>query len=332
MSGKLADALINTQNIISTMPSALFVVNRKGSIIQTNKKAEELLKSTKAKLKGKNFFDLFRAVSNRKALKVSDLTPRMKITDLPGKLGTSEHTEIPVSLSGIAIKEKNKTNGRYFILTAADLREQKRYARSRVNKITPILNRISLGYFDAKLEHPKSNDEFSDLIVAINLMTDNLKGLIEENRRKTDQLIKSHTVLQKAKTATDREKAKAEALLSHIGEAVIAINMEGKVIFINPQAETAFGHRSFSVIGKPYTKPYHFELENGQKMTPDKNPVSTCIKKRKPIHFISYFISKQKKRIPFSTTVSPKNLFTSSLILFQNKKNAFRFPLPYRPL
>ena len=306
MSNKLANALINTQNIVSTMPSALFILNEKAEILRVNKKAEEILKISEKKLIGKDFFNYFTVASSHKDFGKKDLKLSTIIKELPGKLDKGNQKKVPVSLSGVPMKkeEKGKTEKR-FIITAADLREQKRYAHSRVKEITPILNRISLGDFETKLETPKSSDEFADLIVAIDLMADNLRQLIHENRGKTDELVKSQKVLLKAKAETDREKAKAEALLSHIGEAVIAISTSGEIIFLNLKAESSFGKKSKTVIGKDYFKHFRFEGKDGSPMNLDTYPIKDCVKKKKPVHTVCYFIHKNGKRIPFSTTVAP---------------------------
>ncbi len=243
------------------------------------------------------------AIQFAKNMNLEDLIHKGAVHDVEGYCLTKAKRKIPIRLSGAALEGKNKrVDG--FVFVAEDLTPIKKYARQRVNAITPVLNKISLGDFSQNIEIPEGNDEFSELVVAIDLMVDNLRELIEENRSKTEQVQLSHKKLLRAKSETDAERVKIEAFLSHIGDAIVAISKEGKILFINPEAERLFNKKSTQVIGEEYMKVYALEDENGNAIKPNTFPISDAIKKKKSVHTTTYFV-KGKVRVPLATSVSP---------------------------
>jgi PAS domain S-box-containing protein len=62
---------------------------------------------------------------------------------------------------------------------------------------------------------------------------------------------------------------KDEAILSSIGDAVFAIDMDGHITLFNPVAERLSGWRRADAIGRPYKDVLHFELESTGKVSDD---------------------------------------------------------------
>ena len=184
--------------------------------------------------------------------------------------------------------------------------------KERIDEITLVLHNISLGDFSQKLELFDKEDKFTDLIVAINLMADNLKELIQEDQRKTSQiklsrekLRASHKVLKKAKNNIEEEKAKAEALLGSLGEGIIAFDLEGNIILINKEAERMFGKPPNDIIGKSLNKVYKFKNKKDEVIRIDNYPITDVVKNKKRLFTVTYFIRKVSKPLPLATTASP---------------------------
>ncbi len=317
MATKLSQSLLDTKNIIETMPNALFILDKKGKIELVNIAASKLLGYKKDELKGKIFMQFLSKTEKTSLFDLSKIKLGKHIFELELFMKPGRGRQIPVSISG-ALLPSNRSKVETYVIVVRDIREFKKYAKQKVNEITPMLNRISLGDFSKKIELPDAQDEFSELIVAIDLMSDNLKELISENKKKTEQmrnteaqLRKSHNILQKEKTNTDLEKAKIEAFLSDIGEGVIAIDYVGKIMFINNEAERLFGLSKDEVIGKLFTKVYNFKDEHEEEVSPNSYFMAKTIGLKKPVYITAYFVSKSGKRVPFSITISP--------IMFENK-------------
>ena len=168
-----------------------------------------------------------------------------------------------------------------------------------------------MGDFRASLKLPKKDDEFTELIVAISLMSDNLKELIAENQNKTNALSEankklqsSHTTLLKAKDNIEKEKAKAEIFLRNIGESILAINKKAEIIMMNEAAEELFGKRIENTLGKSFDQCFDFHDEKNKKVTLNK-PIERVIRTMKSNTLSTYYKKSNGKSTVLAITISP---------------------------
>ncbi len=84
-----------------------------------------------------------------------------------------------------------------------------------INEVTKQASKMAMGNFNDKLV-VKSDDEIGELSVMFNYMADKLSMSIDE---------------------TYKEKNKMEAIVNNIGDALIAVDNEARIIHINPAAE-----------------------------------------------------------------------------------------------
>jgi len=248
MSETLILSLDETKNIIRVLPNALFLLDVQGRITSANQAAERLTEFSHQEMTGKSLEELIGHTGgdqpNTTLFNLNDLRQRGAIYDLQAFCFTKYHKNIPVSLSGVALKNKQqKFIG--FIVVAQDL---------------------------------------SDIKASeIKLQT-------------------SHSILKKEKAKTDEEKAKAEALLESIGEGIIAIDPQGKVLFMNQKSEDMFGRPPGEVIGRHYAESFDFEDAKGRPIKSDIFSVSGSIVMDKKIVF---FLKPDDGKFPLSITVSP---------------------------
>jgi len=66
------------------------------------------------------------------------------------------------------------------------LQKYKEFVKSRLAEITPILQKASVGDFTEKIAIPEKEDEFSELLVGLSLMMDDLQEL-EKTREKVEE-------------------------------------------------------------------------------------------------------------------------------------------------
>ncbi len=57
----------------------------------------------------------------------------------------------------------------------------------RLASIAPVMEKISIGDFTDNIPFPEEEDEFTELIVGLNLMIDDLRFMFEENRRRSEE-------------------------------------------------------------------------------------------------------------------------------------------------
>lgn len=127
----------------------------------------------------------------------------------------------------------------------------------RLNKVSSIIGKGNL----SKRVEIKSSDEIGELAYNFNTVINNLtSGLqsmansLRNEKTKEKELAASYKEL-------DKEKAQDDALLTSIGDAVIAINNDQKIILFNEAASKMVGIDSKTATGVPYHQILRFEDE-----------------------------------------------------------------------
>ena len=75
--------------------------------------------------------------------------------------------------------------------------KHKKYIEEKLSKLMPTLIKVGLGNFSVKIEIPKEEDEFTELLVALNLMIEELRAVREAEKR-----------AEKAKEAAELDRIK----------------------------------------------------------------------------------------------------------------------------
>ena len=78
-------------------------------------------------------------------------------------------------------------------ITPKELEKYKEYVRKRLAELTPILQKAAVGDFAGKIKIPEKEDEFSELLVGLSLMMDDLQELQEireESERERKERLK----------------------------------------------------------------------------------------------------------------------------------------------
>jgi PAS domain S-box-containing protein len=112
-------------------------------------------------------------------------------------------------------------------------------------------------------------------------------------------------------SAASRERAKTEALLSSIGEGVIATDEYGKITHVNQAALNILGTRKKDILGEPFLEAITAIHEDGSLVERMDRPISKAIVSGSTITESSFYLNSQGKTVPVSITASP--------ILFHNR-------------
>ncbi|MFH1362017.1 MAG: ATP-binding protein [bacterium] len=70
----------------------------------------------------------------------------------------------------------------------------------RMAKITPVLQQVAMGNFNVSLPVPEKEDEFTPLLVAINLMLDDLRELDKERHKKAELEVQAEHAMEMEQT------------------------------------------------------------------------------------------------------------------------------------
>ncbi len=104
----------------------------------------------------------------------------------------------------------------------------------------------------------------------------------------------------------NHERLRYEALLSSIGDGMIATDRNGRVIFMNHAAEEMLGWRSFEVLKKLFFEVIKAENEKHEVIALDERPLFQALMYRhKQTSAAYYYVTKKQTKIPVVITASP---------------------------
>jgi len=176
-----------------------------------------------------------------------------------------------------------------------------RLIASPIISLRDLALKVSQGDLGQKISI-KSKDEIGDLATSFNLMTTKLKAFYTDLEKKVKEKTNQ---LRSEKMSTETERAKLATFLASIGEGIIAVDMDGRIITVNKTAEKMFGKPFRAVAGQIYMEHYHFEDEEGNVLLPDTPPFVDVFTKQTSSYAVTYFTKKDGDRLPLATTVSP---------------------------
>ncbi|HAH20516.1 MAG: hypothetical protein A2Y00_04985 [Omnitrophica WOR_2 bacterium GWF2_43_52] len=165
-----------------------------------------------------------------------------------------------------------------------------------VRKLTRVADRISRGEAGLRIENT-SKDEIGTLASSFNRMVEIRQSVEDE--------------LRLAKTRISEEKTKCELVLASIGEGMIVISQDAKVMMMNSEAEHMFGWELIELVGKNFGEALICEDEKGNPVPEAERIMARPLEDNKTIHVNAYYYRRDATRFPVSVTASP--------ILFESK-------------
>lgn len=122
--------------------------------------------------------------------------------------------------------------------------------------------------------------------------------------------------------ALEIEKAKDKAILESIGDGLIAVDVNGKVIMINEQAERLLNVSRADSIGKYYYTLWSEEDAKGNTLVLEKRPIQQAlIRGEKIANSDYYYVRPDKEKIPVAVTASPvklNNIMSGIIVVFRD--------------
>jgi PAS domain S-box-containing protein len=101
------------------------------------------------------------------------------------------------------------------------------------------------------------------------------------------------------------EEAKEKAMLESIGDGVIAIDENMKILFVNQSGEHMLGIKNEEVLGHSVFDVVRAEDEKGNLLSPDDRLLRRSLDAQETISRTNYYVRKDNSRFPAAVTVSP---------------------------
>lgn len=142
---------------------------------------------------------------------------------------------------------------------------------------------------------------------AIKSRTQELERLSKSQEETKQAMLNVMEDLEAAKSVIEIEKVKDEAMLASIGEGLIAIDNNKKIMIFNKAAENIMGWKRKDLIGKKLTM-LPLEDEEGNAVSFDKRPTEVALSTGTLVNNTYFFVKKDKTRLPIAIHVTPIKL------------------------
>lgn len=214
---QMVESLLNAEKynrkLIEASLDPLVTIDEKGKITDVNEATVKATGFSRRKLIGTDFSNYF--IEPDKARKgYKEVLLKGSVKDYPLTIRHKDGGLMPVSYNA-SVYHDNEGKIKGVFAAARDMSEVKKYASRRLSEITPVLQKIAMGDFSQGIDIPAKEDEFTEHLVALNLMVDDLRETVGRNA----ELVK----------ALEKEKASLEQKVKERTRDVDAINQQLKV-------------------------------------------------------------------------------------------------------
>src|SRR5258706_13067923 len=101
------------------------------------------------------------------------------------------------------------------------------------------------------------------------------------------------------------EQAEDEALLTSIGDGIIATDKEGKIVLVNKTFENLLGWKEKEVLGKRTAEFLKVQNEEGEDVPGQRRPLNVALWEKKKVTAVHYLAKKNGGKFPASLVATP---------------------------
>ena len=159
-----------------------------------------------------------------------------------------------------------------------------------ISRITEVTEKISKGESEAKVDLPCGGE--------IGKLTESFNRMIE-NEREIENKLRS------ANAKIGEEKTKYEMVLASIGDGMITVDGEGKIVLLNSAAEKMFGWKKEEISEKSLSEVIPAEDEKGNIIPFNERTMAAALARGVTTHESSYYYRKDNTKFPAALTASP---------------------------
>lgn len=170
----------------------------------------------------------------------------------------------------------------------------------------------------------RSNDEIGVLSKAFNAMTAKIQGYYEELEATVRERTKQ---LETAQVKLQQNVKQDEALLSSIGDGVIATDRNGFITWVNKTATDMLQLPSQDILSRKYDEVWRLETEKGEPIPPEKHPISQALTTGQQVNSTDTYYARKDAQgalvvhFAVAATVAPVKLgeqLVGSIIVFRD--------------
>ncbi len=178
--------------------------------------------------------------------------------------------------------------------------------KRRLDNLSRVLARASVGNFSQKLNIPSEEDEFSELFVGVQLMLDVIEENLSQLHKLTASLALDAEKVKSENRAIVQEKLIDEAILESIGEGMIVADIEGRIAIANAQAKRLLKLSNKDLMGKSFFQTVRVLDLNGQAIPINKRAGYLALQNLIKVEQTDIsFQTKRVKQLPVALTASP---------------------------
>lgn len=197
-----------------------------------------------------------------------------------------------------------------------------------IQRLVQSTREIAKGHLDVDIPEPNREDEIGDLANSIVVMrsklessyskledtvskrTAQLNEKVHDLERAKQSMIKVMEDLEKSKHSIESEKTKNESILTSVGEGVIAIDRDRKIILFNKRASELLGFAADFVMGKQIDDVIRMKITGGNDTIPVvETPIVKSMQSGKTITVTAMdehnYITKDGNELPVNVTAAP---------------------------
>jgi len=116
--------------------------------------------------------------------------------------------------------------------------------------------------------------------------------------------------LLEANRRLQEERAQISTTLESIGDAVLSMNQNGYIVYVNPRVEEITGFTKKDLIGKFFNHAFHMVDERGMEVPIKHRPIRNAFYHKKRVTSNRYFyLKKNGSKFPVSVTATPVLLY-----------------------
>jgi len=314
-------------SIVSNSSNAIIGKDLKGKIISWNKGAEHIYGYSEKETIGK---DISIIVPKNKKKEVDQIIKKVTRGNNVKPFNTirkdKKGNDVYVSLSASPINDPIGGNIVGIAAIASDITSQVKLAELKedfirrtnelIKKIVPVMQQVAMGNLSQRIKLTDKEDEFTDLLIALNLTIEDLEMEKKENEILMNQInrkkanleeeVKERTKeISKLYLESRKEEEKKDAILMGIGDGVMVINKKREVVLFNKAASDISGYEADSIVGKKYNSVLKFIEERKKK--PSYKFIEDTFKRKRIQEMSNHtvLINRKGEKVPVSDSAAP---------------------------
>lgn len=256
---------------------------------------------SKAELLKHNVSDLYQNPEKRKEF-VEEIIKKHEVKNKEMNLISLRGRKFIGSVS--AVMKRDRNGQIYFDGIVEDITKRKKMEEELINDKNTLEMRVKERTQKLQSLNKKQSNEIAIRSKIQNVLVANN----EELERTKKAMLNVMEDLDEAKSAIDRQRSRDESILASVGDGLIAINSDGKIIVMNTAAEKMLDWKIEEALGKSYNDIISLEDEDGTSIPFNKRPLTRVLAlSTTTIITITnlFLVSKNKIKFPVAITVSP---------------------------